>query len=273
MAIITISRGTLSGGQRLARCAGTNLGYRIISREELVQEASRRYGVTEAELLRGLEQAPGFWDRFRTDRHIYLSVARATLCHLVRDDYVVYHGYAGHLLLRDVGYVLRVRIIAPMRDRIRAAREEHGFGEGAAEAYIRKRDEERVSWTRFLYGIEWGDPGLYDLTLNLEKTSIETACGVLAALVDRPEFKVTGENRRQLADLELAAHTHAKLFLNPKVGAAAAKLEIKAKDGVVSLHGILPGDSLVEDVIAACRQMPEIHEVQADWLDSRVERV
>jgi cytidylate kinase len=266
MAIVTISRGTLSGGQSLAHRAGTDFGYRIISREELVQEASRRYGVTEGDLVRGLEQAPGFWDRFRIDRHIYLSVARATLCHMVRDDNVVYHGYAGHLLLRDVSYVLRVRIIAPMRDRIRTAREEHGFGEGAAEAYIRKRDEERVSWTRFLYGIEWGDPGLYDLTLNLEKITVDTACGLLANLVERPEFQVTEENRRELNDLELAAHTHAKLFLNPKVGAAAAKLEIKAKDGVVSLHGILAADSLVEDVLATCRELPEIREVRADWL-------
>ncbi len=269
MAIITMSRGTLSGGQRLAQCAGVNLGYRIISREELVEEASRRYGVTEDKLVRGLEQAPGFWDRFRADRQIYLSVARATLCHLVRDDYVVYHGYAGHLLLRDVSFVLRVRIIAPMRDRIRAAREEHGFGEGAAEAYIRKRDEERVSWTRFLYGIEWGDPGIYDLTLNLERISIDSACGLLASAVGRPEFQVTEENRRQLADLELTAHTHARLFLNPRLGAAAAQLEVKARDGVVSLHGILPGDSLVEEVLATCRAMPEIRETRADWLASR----
>lgn len=272
MAIVTISRGTLSGGRGLAQCAGVNLGYRVISREELTQEAAHRYGIAEETLDRGLEQAPGFWDRFRHDRRVYLSVARATLCHLVREDNVVYHGHAGHLLLRDASYVLRVRIIAPMQERIRAAREEHGFGEGAAEAYIKKRDNERIAWTRFLYGIEWGDPVLYDLTLNLERTSTETACCLLATLVDRPEYQLTEDNRRQLADLELGSHVHAKLCLNPKLGAAAADVEVKAESGVVSLKGMLPSQDLVDEALATCRDLPEVTEVKTEWIGPKVER-
>ena len=52
MAIITISRGSLSGGRRLATCVGMNLGYQVISREELVQEGARAYGVMEQNLRR-----------------------------------------------------------------------------------------------------------------------------------------------------------------------------------------------------------------------------
>lgn len=269
MAIITISRGSLSGGRALARCLAGGLGYRIVSREELVQEAAQRYGVDETQLQKGLEEGPRFWDRFRVDRRLYVSVAQAALCRLVAGDNVVYHGHAGHLLLRGVTHVLRARIIMPMNQRIPLAVREHGLAEGAAEGFIRKRDEERASWTRFLYGIEWGDPVLYDVTLNLERLSIDDACAVLAGMTERKLFDVTDETRRELADLELASHTHATLFLNPKVSAAAAKIEIKARDGVVHLSGILPGADILEDVLTTCRDLPEVRAVRAEWLGAR----
>jgi cytidylate kinase len=271
MAIITISRGSLSGGRSLAQCLGANLGYRVVSREDLVEEGARRYGIDEKTLQKGLEEAPRFWDRFRVDRRIYVSVAQATLCHLVQSDDVVYHGHAGHLLLRGVGHVLRVRIIMPMNQRIPLAVREHGLAEGAAEGFIKKRDEERASWTRFLYGIDWLDPVLYDMTLNLEKFTIEAACALIATMVERQEFEVTDENRQELADLELASHTHAKLFLNPKIAAAAAKIDVKARDGVVHLSGILPGDALLDDVLKTCRELPEVEDVRAEWLGAREE--
>jgi len=273
MAIITLSRGSLSGGRKLSECVGSKLGYRVISREDLVQEAAKGYGIREESLQKGLADAPRFWDRFRVDRQIYKVVAQATLCQLIREDNVVYHGHAGHLLLRDVGHVLRVRIIQPVQKRIQAAMREHGYAEGAAEAYIRKRDEERISWTRFLYGIEWADPALYDLTLNLERIGMDTACNMLTNLVTQPEFTVTEENRRQLGDLQLAAHVHAKLFLNSNIAAAAAKLEVKADSGVVHLSGILPGDALLEEVLTTCRGLPEVKDVRAEWLGARVEPV
>jgi hypothetical protein len=70
MSIIIISRGTLSGGQRLAKCLAMNLGCQIISREVLT-EAAQQYGVSEESLARGLAQPPSSWDRFRIDRQIY----------------------------------------------------------------------------------------------------------------------------------------------------------------------------------------------------------
>jgi cytidylate kinase len=273
MAIITISRGTLSGGRRLAQCVGLNLGYAVVSREELEREAAARYGIDEQRLRRGLEQGPTLWDRFRVDRRLYLAVAKATLCHLVRDDRVVYHGHAGHLLLREIGHVLRVRTIVPMAHRIPYAIAEHGLDEETAESYILKKDEERRSWTRFLYGIEWGDPVLYDLTLNLERFTIESACALLATVVERPEFAATPENRRALEDLRVASDAHARLFLNPRVAASAAGIEVRARDGVLELSGLLHGEGLRDEIIGTCQALPEVREVQAEWLAGRVEPV
>ncbi|MFC1980417.1 cytidylate kinase family protein, partial [Chloroflexota bacterium] len=59
MAIITISRGTFSGGQSLAEDVAKKLGYRCISREVLV-EAARQYDVAEESLRKTLIEKPGF---------------------------------------------------------------------------------------------------------------------------------------------------------------------------------------------------------------------
>ncbi len=272
MSVITISRGTQSGGQRLANCLAMNLGYKLISREVLV-EAAQRYGVSEESLARGLEQPPSFWDRFRIDRQIYMTAIRAALCQLVREDNVVYHGNAGHLLLHGVDHVLRVRVIAPLVSRVKAAMATQGLDEKQAEAFIREKDEARISWTRFLYGVEWRDPSLYDLVLNLEKVSIETACNVIVCMSERSEFRMTEESLHQLEDLYVASHVKAKLFLNPKIAAAAAKIDVSATSRVVHLAGVLPGEDILQEVLSTCRSLPEVKDVRAEWLGSHMEPV
>jgi len=59
--IITISRGTFSGGTDLAECLSHRLGYPCVSRE-VISEAAERYGVSQAALRGALGRAPSFRD-------------------------------------------------------------------------------------------------------------------------------------------------------------------------------------------------------------------
>lgn len=269
MAIITISRGTFSGGKRLAACLGATLGYRVISREVLVA-AAERYGVHEETLAQGIEHPPTFWERFGADRQKYLAAITAALCHEARADNVVYHGHAGHLLLAGVAHVMRVRVIAPMAIRLPEAMAAHGLEGKAAEAYIRARDAERVAWTRFLYDVDWHDTSLYDLIVNLERIPLESACLTIAAVADRPEFRATADSRQALFDLFLVNHVRAALFLDPAVGAAAVAVEIGAQNGIVTLAGVLPSERQRNAVIAAVRALPEVQAVRAELLGGRI---
>ncbi len=272
MAIVTISRGTFSGGSRLASCLGTALGYRVISREVLA-EAAQEYGVLEETLLEGLRDAPSFWERFRIDRRIYLTVITAAACRIVRDDNVVYHGHAGHFLLPDVDHILRIRVIAPLHARAAEAMASHGFDRDEAEEYIRNLDEQRASWTRFLYGVDWQDPTLYDIVLNLEKITIEAACQLIAEIVARREFAQSPDGARKLADHHLVAHVRAKLFLNPKIAAAADRIDVTASDGEVELSGLLPDERIREHVLATVEAIPEVTSIRSEWLGSHLEPV
>ena len=268
MAVITLSRGTFSGGTALATCLAANLGYRLLSREVLVTAAAQ-YGVSEDDLVSGMEHAPSLIDRFRVDRQLYLAAVTAALCRAARDDDVVYHGNAGHMLLAGVDHVLRVRVIAPMQLRVEKAISAHGFDRTEAEDYIRRKDSERVAWTRFLYGVEWREPWLYDLVVNLENLQLEAVCQAIACLVERPRFQCTPARRRALDDIYLANHLRVLLFNNPTVAAVAADVSIVARDGVVQLSGLVPDEKLHDAVLATVAAVAEVKSVRSDMLGAR----
>ena len=62
MAIITISRGTFSGGKEIAKCVASGLGYECVSREIIV-EAANKYGISADALATALQKAPTFFQR------------------------------------------------------------------------------------------------------------------------------------------------------------------------------------------------------------------
>ena len=181
MSVITISRGSFSGGKTLAECLAKKLGYRCIGRETIVERAAAS-GVSHEELLAALLNPPGFWERFQHKRYQYLTLFQAALAEEVRNGNVVYHGNAGHLMLKGAAPVLRIRIIAPIEMRLAMVEERLKLSHGDALDYIQKMDEGRRKWTQFLYGVNWEDPALYDLVLNLEHIEIDEACDMIDAL-------------------------------------------------------------------------------------------
>ena len=181
MSVITISRGSFSGGKTLAECLAVKLGYRCIGRETIVERAAAS-GVSHEELLAALLKPPGFLERFKHKRYQYLTLFQAALAEEVRNGNVVYHGNAGHLMLKGAAPVLRIRIIAPIEMRLAMVQERLKLTGNEALDYIQKMDEGRKKWTQYLYGVDWEDPALYDLVVNLEHMDIEEACEVINAL-------------------------------------------------------------------------------------------
>jgi cytidylate kinase len=233
MAIITISRGTFSGGEALAKRVAERLGYQCVSREVLL-EASWGSGIPAEELTAAMEKRPSFWHRVMGQRTAYLTLVRAALCEHAGGGELVYHGHVGHLLLPGIAHVVRVRVIADMPFRVHAALPQHGTRE-AALAYIEKVDQERREWVRFLFGVDWDDPLLYDLVLNLSRISLDTAGEAVVQMAARPEFQPTSESAKALRDLVLRSRVEAALAIDPRT--RDAELTVAADDGVVDVIG------------------------------------
>src|SRR5918912_2803173 len=120
MAVITISRSPGSLGDTLAEELAERLEYRFVGRRELIRLAETIGGPDVAwerspELR---ERGPSFWERLNEERRRYASVLRRAVTHLAEQDDVVIVGLGAGQLLKGLGHVLRVQVVAPREIRL-----------------------------------------------------------------------------------------------------------------------------------------------------------
>lgn len=285
MPVITISRGTFSGGRALAECLSRRLGYPCLSREEAF-EGAREYGISVERLLQAIDNPQSFWRQLTAERTNYLSYLRKAMCDRMRDYNLIYHGHAGHLLLSGISHVIRVRLNATAEYRIKSAMARLNLDRKAAIAHIEKADRERVKWTRFLYGGEWHDPwrpaeqygahgttriacgeewynpSYYDVVFNLGPLTLESACDLVVQMAGMDEFQPTPASRQAVADLALGCRVWAALARDDRTRGISAK--VTAQDGVVTVVGTARSRQAVADVPAVARQVEGVKEVRYD---------
>ncbi len=265
MAIVTISRGSASGGLLLANALGERLGYEVVGREEILRDAAR-FGAPEDELREALLKPPSFWERLKHTRRRYLAFVQLALCQQVQSDGVIYHGNAGHVLLYGLPHLFCVRLIAPIAFRVQQIMQEQNLSREQALELIETVDKERQAWTRFLYGLDYLDPHLYDLIVNLKVLSVDGAAELVASAVQRPELATTDEGRKAMADLLLASRVRAAVAADKRT--ASTQVKVEAKEGLVILSGRLRSTRLVDSVLEITEALEGVERLNRDNLDA-----
>jgi len=264
MSVITVSRGTFSGGKILAECLARQLEYRCIDRDVIVERAAAS-GISQEELRNALEKPPTLLERFQHRKYLYLTLIQAALTEEVRNGRVVYHGNAGHLLLRPGGPVFRLRIIAPLEFRIKMCQDRLRLNRNEAVAYIQRMDQDRQKWTHYLYGVDWGDPAHYDLVINLEHVSIDSACDMIVSYIQRQSCHQFGPACQAfMNDLALASQVKAKLALHPPT--SDLEVEVVAEGGRVWIRGRVARPDQIEHVGQVGRSVPGVTDLNLDAL-------
>jgi cytidylate kinase len=261
MSLITISRGSLSGGQALAERVAARLGYQCISSEALI-EAATKYGVPEPKLSEVFDKTPSFWARLTKSRRLYLIFIQAAMCELAQQGKLVYHGQGGQQLLKGISHVMKVRLIAPPEYRIKAAMERQGLSREAATQYIQQVDEERLRRMRYLFNVDWREAALYDVVLNIEHMSLETAADVVIYMGQHPEYQPTPASVKRLNDLTLSSQVRASLAAHPV--SSGIDIEVRADDGVIWMAGLIDSSELEYEIIRIAQTVPEVKEVISD---------
>ena len=262
MAIITISRGTHSGGDALAMCLAEKLGYKTLSREELLTEAAGIFGASEDVLKKALEHKPGF---LQSKLHVihYIAYVRYALLKKAAecDLNLIYHGHAGHLLIPDAPNLLRVKVIADMEYRIKEVMERRQLTRDDAIDYIHARGAERDRWAMTMYGVERHDASAYDMVINIEKITLDTACEVVSLAVQRG-LQVTPESQKAIKDLVLAADVRAQIATIRRLD--DSKIEITANDGVIIINGTLRSMKDADEVRARIRKVEGVKDIRSE---------
>jgi cytidylate kinase len=262
--IITISRGTFSGGKALAEAVAQKLGYRCIDREHIVQKAAA-WGVSQDDLRTALEKPPSFLGQSPQTKYIYLALIQAALTEEVRNGKAIYHGLGGNLLLGKGPHVLRVRVIAPMEFRIDKVQNRLKCNRKEAIAYIEKMDQDRRKWTKFLYDLDWSDPSLYDVVINLEQINLQEACDVVCSISQLKCFEFTPESERAMDDLAIASRVKAKLAMDSST--SDFQFEVVAEGGSVSVKGEIVGPAQAKKISEIVRAVPGVVKVDLQKLE------
>jgi cytidylate kinase len=229
MSIITISRGSYTRGKEVAEKLAQSLGYHCLSRDILL-EASERYNIPEIKLIRAIHDAPSILERLTYAKGPYVAYLRAALLQQVQKDNVVYHGLAGHFLLKGIPHVLKVRIIADLEDRVQEEMRREKIAAGEARRILQKDDEERRKWGKHVYGIDTWDPSLYDLLINIKVISVDGAVDIIKCTLQDPRFQTTPEGQKLVADMSLAARIEAALIED------IPSIHVEAKDAEVFIY-------------------------------------
>lgn len=266
MSVITISRGSFSGGKLLAECLSGKTGYRCVDRDVIVERAAA-YGVSQDELREALQKPPSFLERFKHTRYRYLTLIQSALADEVCTGKVIYHGHAGHLLLEGGAPVLRVRIIAPLEMRTEMAQERLKISRNEVISYIEKMDEERRKWTHFLYGVDWQDPSLYDIVINLEHIDIQRACQIVADVIKGQQcFEYSEQCRATMRDLAIAYRVKANLVINPDT--SDLEVNVECHDGAVKIRGKVSSLDQVKEAERIALGVPGVTSVDLSHLAS-----
>jgi cytidylate kinase len=229
MSIITISRGSYSRGKEVAEKLAQDLDYQCLSRDILL-EASERYNMPEIKLVRAIHDAPSILERFTYSKEPYVAYIRAALLRQAQKDNLVYHGLAGHFLLKGIPHVLKVRIIADLEDRVKEEVKRENISAEEARQTLFKDDEERRKWSKNLYGIDTWDPSLYDLVININYITVDGAVNIIKYTLKDPRFQTTPEGQKLVDEMSLAARIEAALIDDIR------SIRVEAKENEVFIY-------------------------------------
>jgi cytidylate kinase len=238
MPIVTISRGSYSRGKEVAEKLAKKLDFECVSRD-IILETCSEFNIPEIKLIRALHDAPSVLERFQHGKERYLSFYRYALLKHVQKDNVIYHGLAGHYILRDIPHVLKVRIIADMDDRVQEEMKREKISAEKALYILKKDDEERRKWGLQVHGTDTWDSRLYDMVLHIGTLTVDDAVQILYETVQKPIFQSTPQSQIIIDELTTAAKIHSNLVnLSPRI-------KVVVKNGVAFISNV--GEDLRTD--------------------------
>lgn len=215
MAIITISRLTGSGGREIATAISERTGFRFVDRKVMDAIIDQHFPVQTDQLL-----------RIKQDRKVYDEMIRSALVELSARQNLVILGNGAQFLFEKIAASLHVQIVAPMPFRIARMMRIAGLSRVDSEKWIEERDQSKRKLIHDLYGANWRDPTHYDLVINTDHFSTETAVDIIVKA-----GKAKGIESQQV---ELPAHLRADILTAKLDVAQLAGTAVEAEPPPVS---------------------------------------
>ena len=237
MPVIALTQGMGSLAQDIAEQLARELGLTTLQ-HEVAERVARKMNVPKSLISRLRAGKAGPIERFTADQDSMAVYTHEEVLKAAAAGNVVLRGWGATLLLRPVPHVPCIRIMRPFAKRVQWLMAELGTDDvELAESEIRRSDDSNTSRMHEQFGVNWGDPVLFDLVLNTDRLSVDTCVAQIRALLDRPEFAETDASRALLHGMALSARVRAALKANEET--EEVDVTIDSVEGQVTLRGIV----------------------------------
>ncbi|MFH0997520.1 MAG: cytidylate kinase-like family protein [Pseudomonadota bacterium] len=201
MAVITLSRHFGAGGKTLGAMLAKKLGYIYLDDEiiKLVAEKAqsgdwmdaleKEFGgkllpciswlVPKGRIEMILDEKKG-----GVDEVISVAILQQLLLQIADEGNAIIVGKGGQYLLRDHKDVFHVMLVADLEDRVQFMEERYNLSLKKALQVVNRQDKRRQNFYRLLGKVDYDQPDIYHLVLNMSKLSLEKACDLLITLVN-----------------------------------------------------------------------------------------
>ena len=252
MAVIAMTQEMATLGKDVALGLCEALGLQQV-RHEVGDVVAGRMQVKKSLIRRIREGKASKIEKWAADEKTISIFTAEEVYELALRGNVLIRGWGATLLLSQVAHVPCIRVCAPMELRVKRLMERlETDDEALARREIEADDEARASRMGEHFGVRWGDPTLYDLTLNTARVPIAQCVEQVIALAKSPAFQETPESKRRLGDLALQARARATLRGDERT--AGIDVDITASGGELLLRGIVVDErekALCREVLAA----------------------
>ncbi len=218
MYFITMSEMIGTNGEKISRRVAEELKYTFYGAEELFKAADGMGFLSDIKKVD--ERPPALVERFFGEKpKIYLDRLQSVVYELAKKGNAVFFGRGGKFLLRSFDCAFHILVTGSMEKRIQRVMEERGVGREVAEKIINRSDHDKRGFIRFAYDEDWLNPHLYDLLLNTDKLSPESAVKMIVEAAKSDEIKSCGIDSVQLLG---------ELSLNRKVESALLEAGVRS---------------------------------------------
>ncbi|RME81937.1 MAG: response regulator [Caldilineae bacterium] len=243
----------------VARLLVERTGYRLVTTEQLIEDAAGKFSVSEKKLRRTVYGPRPLFENITRERGRHIAYLRMALAEAIQDDDIVHHGFTMHLLPRSLTHVLRVCLVAGLEFRLAQARQA-GLEGGKAGSQLEKDDEQCRQWTVALTGLGPWDKRHYDAVIPMDDTSPEAVAEELIAHLAKPV----------LASGPHTAAAARDFLLSARVGVVLAEsgheVDVECEGGKVTLiinKFVMRLDKYKQEVTNLARQVEGVAQAEA----------
>jgi len=196
MAVITISKEFGTESEKVASLAADKLGYEYIGKN-LIADIAKELNISENEaaMFRQTSQSRilRFVDRYTCsivqkvvdrehgclDDHNYYEVTQKLVQNVYEAGDVIILGWGGQCLLKGTPDTLHVRLIKDMDLKIKAVMQSENVNPKTAKTFIDREEGDLKAYIKHYFNEDWNAAHLYDLIIDMGKTSVEKASDLI----------------------------------------------------------------------------------------------